>query len=109
MSSLGDLSRRDLESLSAYLDGALRSADAARLETRLATEASLRNALEDLRLPRRVLRSAPSVRPPRSFTLTPAQVGIRRRPVAFPALRLAAAVATVAFLAVRGLDPMTAS
>ncbi len=91
MSSLRDLPRRDLEALSAYLDGALPAAEAARLERRLASDAALRTALDDLRLTRRVLRSLPAVRPPRSFALSPAQAGMRRRAWAFPALRLAAA------------------
>ncbi len=109
MSSLRDLSERDLEALSAYLDGALPPAEVARLEPRLADDAGLRAALDDLRLTRRILRSAPALRPPRSFTLTPAQAGARRRPAAAPALRFAATLATVAFLAVSGLDLLGAS
>jgi len=109
MTGLNDLPTCDLEALSSYLDGALLAADAARLEQRLSSEASLRSALDDLRLTRRVLRLTPSVAVPRNFMLTAAQAGLRRRHSAQPAIRWAAALATVAFLAVSGLDLLMAS
>ncbi|MFQ5408654.1 MAG: zf-HC2 domain-containing protein, partial [Anaerolineales bacterium] len=40
---------RDLELLSAYLDGALRPSEAARLERRLRAEPELQHALAELR------------------------------------------------------------
>lgn len=64
-------SSHDLIQLSAYLDGELRPAEKARLEQRLATDANLRAALEDLRQTRLLLRQMPVYRPTRSFTLKP--------------------------------------
>jgi anti-sigma factor RsiW len=104
MSSLGHLSDRDLERLSAYLDGQLDRGETARLEARLKREPQLQQALDELRLPRQLLRSLPTLRPPRSFTLTPEMAGRRRGGHAYPALRLATALATLTFLVVSGLD-----
>lgn len=105
MTPLRDLPREDLERLSAYLDGELPPREAARLEARLRQEPQLRRALEDLRATSRLLRELPTVRPPRSFTLTPEMVGAReRRSWRFPALSFATALAAVAFACVLGLD-----
>jgi hypothetical protein len=46
---------RDVEKLSAYLDGQLSRADAARLESRLASDPGLRAVMDDLRRTRAVL------------------------------------------------------
>lgn len=90
---------RDLENLSAYLDGALSERERRRLETRLSTESALRTALDELRAVRAVLRQLPSRRAPRNFTLTPQQAGVRHTiPRAVPVLRLASALAGLLFL-----------
>jgi hypothetical protein len=68
---------RDLETLSAYLDGQLSPRHMRRLETRLKREPDLQEALEDFRQARRVLRSVPRVRRLRNFTLTPEMVRFR--------------------------------
>lgn len=104
MNSLHHLAQRDLEALSAYLDGELRPAEAKRLAERLGREPNLQQALAELRAIRQNLRALPEVQPPRPLTLTPAMVGARatRRP--YPALRLATALATVAFLVVSGAN-----
>jgi hypothetical protein len=107
MTGLGRISSRDLERLSAYLDGQLPRAEVARLEGRLRDEASLREALDGLRQSKAALGSLPMLRPPRNFMLTPAMAGIRPQRHAYPALRLATAIATVAFLAVSGLDVLS--
>jgi hypothetical protein len=109
MTRPGRISSRDLESLSAYLDGQLSRAEAASMETRLRDDAALREALDGLRQTKAALASLPVLRPPRSFTLTPEMAGIRPRRRAYPALRLATAIATVAFLAVSGLDALSRS
>jgi len=98
---------QDLDRLSAYLDNTLSPADRARLEARLAREPELRAALNDLRVTVRLLRALPTLKPPRSFTLTAAQVEAVRRPRGlqlFPALRLATALATLLFVAVLAAD-----
>jgi len=104
MSSLHHLSRRDLEALSAYLDGELQPAQARRLEARLQEDPHLRAALAELRSLREAVRALPVVRPPRPLTLTPEMVGRRVDARPYPALRLATALATVAFLVVSGVN-----
>jgi hypothetical protein len=67
------MTERDLELLSAYLDGALNSEDRAALEARLETDATLRDELEGLRATVELLRGLPTLPAPRNFTLTPEQ------------------------------------
>jgi len=107
MRRLSDLPLRDLELLSAYLDGELTPREADRLQARLDGEADLRWALEELRRTVSVVRSLPEVRPPRSFTLSAEAAGSRGRAAAYPVLQLATALATLAFVAVVGLDALT--
>lgn len=100
---------RDLELLSAYLDGALSDADRAALEARLQADVELRAALEELRTTVALIKGLPTLRAPRSFALTPEMVG--QRPdargrarwlifptsAAFSALSAAAAVILLVF------------
>ena len=98
---------QDFDRLSAYLDQALAPRARAALEAQLAREPALRAALADLRLNRRLLRALPVVKPPRNFTLTPAQAEAARRPRGFrlfPTLRLATAFATLALVLVAIAD-----
>ncbi len=67
------LNDADLELLSSYLDGQVTPAERAALEARLQHEPELRRALDELRATVTALRELPPVRPPRSFTLDPAQ------------------------------------
>ncbi|NOY99228.1 MAG: hypothetical protein GXP40_08515 [Chloroflexi bacterium] len=93
-------SYRDLEKLSAYLDGELPAAESRRLESRLASDPGLRAALDDLKRTRAVLRRTPRRRAPRSFTLTPEMVAPRPpMPRAYPILRFASAVAALLLFA----------
>ncbi|MCJ7709097.1 MAG: zf-HC2 domain-containing protein [Anaerolineales bacterium] len=103
MTGLHRLPRRDLEKLSAYLDGELTPAEAARLDARLREEAPLAEALAEMRATKRALGLLPMLRPPRNFTLTPEMAGIRE-PRRYPVLRWASALATLAFMAACGLD-----
>lgn len=90
------MNRRDLELLSAYLDGELKPADSTRLETRLKTDLELVSALNDLRATRTLLRRLPSRKAPRNFTLTRKMVGLNPPlPRSYPAFRLATVVATL--------------
>ncbi len=87
---------RDVEKLSAYLDGQLSRADAARLESRLASDPGLRAVMDDLRRTRAVLRAAPKRRAPRNFTLRAESRRVRPPlPRLVPALRLASIVASL--------------
>ena len=68
---------RDVEQLSAYLDGQLSQAEKTRLETRLQSDPALAATLADLRQARSILRRTPRRRSPRNFTLTPKMAGIK--------------------------------
>src|SRR5512137_335253 len=104
MSRLTRLAPRDLESLSAYADGALPPAERQALEERLNREPALRQALQELRATSAVLRKLPEVRPPHSFALTPDMAGIRSGWLRAPVLHLATAVAALAFFVTVGVD-----
>jgi hypothetical protein len=97
------LSIRDYEQLSAYLDGQLSIAEKRRLEARLNEQPELRSALEELGETRSLLRMAPRKRAPRNFTLTPSMVREsqpQRRSLLnmFPALSFASALAALALV-----------
>jgi anti-sigma factor RsiW len=90
------LSFRDVEKLSAYLDGQLKPSEIARLEARLQSEPELASVLKDLRQARSVLRQLPQRRAPRNFTLTPKMVGLKPPlPRTYPVFRLATVLATL--------------
>lgn len=79
---LPQLNDRDLELISAYIDGQLSAEERREVERRLDDEADLRLAYEELRATVQVLRDLEPVRPPRSFTLDPAKVAPQRRTAA---------------------------
>lgn len=103
---------RDVELLSAYLDGHLSPSDSARLEARLSSDHSLKVTLDELRETRGLLRRLPQRRAPRSFRLTPKMAGIKPpEPRAYPLFRLGTALATLLFVvsvALNGLAPIAA-
>jgi anti-sigma factor RsiW len=80
------LSSRDWEYLSAYLDRQLKPKEIASLEARLSADPGLSAALGELQRTRDALRSLPKMRAPRNFTLTPQMVG-QRSPLRAPAAR----------------------
>ena len=89
---------QDVEHLSAFLDGQLSPAEGARLEARLAVDASLRKVLDDLRVARGLLRRTPRLRAPRNFMLSPMNARVRApRPRAVPVLRYSGALASLLF------------
>lgn len=105
MSQLRQISPRDLEGLSAYVDGRLPPVEAAALQRRLERDSQLRGALEDLRRTVSLLHSLPKVPVPRSFALTPDMIG---RPAVrwYPVLQLGTALAGLAFVVVVGFDAL---
>jgi anti-sigma factor RsiW len=107
MKELNQLSTRDLELLSAYLDSELSARDLARLLPRLDREPGLKQALEEMKAVIQQLGSLPETPLPRNFTLTPDLVGIRSRPRVYPVFQLATALAAIAFVALVGLDTFT--
>lgn len=87
---------RDVEKLSAYLDGQLKPSEKARLESRLQSDPELASILKELRQARGLLRQLPQRRAPRNFTLTPKMVGQKPPlPRTYPAFRFASALATL--------------
>jgi hypothetical protein len=87
---------RDVEKLSAYLDGQLKPSEIARLESRFQSEPELASALKDLRQARGVLRQLPQRRAPRNFILTPKMVGLKPpMPRTYPVFRFATVLATL--------------
>ena len=94
-----NLSDRDLEMLSAYLDGEISRKDRERLEVRLLEDEDLHNTLEELRRTRQVMRGLPSMRAPRNYFVTAEMVGQKETGSrAFPILRFASALASVLFI-----------
>lgn len=93
------LSKRDWETISAYLDGQLSERKQARLASRLEQDQQLRVALDELRNTRQVLRNSPRLRAPRSFMLTPETAGQPiRMPRLAPVFGWASAVASFLFV-----------
>lgn len=103
---LNKMRRRDLEQLSAYIDGELREKDARQVEARLASDSAYRLALEELKNTRELVSQLPTVQPPRNFTLTPEMAGIKRGLNLFPVFRFATVIATAAFAVLVGADAL---
>ena len=99
-------SRRDLERLSAYLDGMLAEREARQLEARLQADPGMRQQLEELQQTVSALRTLPEVRLPRNFTLTHEMVGIMPRRNLFPVMRAATAFAVLALVVTIGFDAL---
>ena len=99
------MNRRDIELLSAYLDGELKTSDSAKLETRLKSDPELVSVLNDLRATRTLLRKLPQRKAPRNFTLTRKMAGQNPPlPRTYPAFRFVTAVATLLFFFSFGLN-----
>lgn len=101
---------RDIELLSAYIDGELSEMERAALEARLDREPMLQQELESLTTVVEAVRSLPPLEAPRNFTLTPEMIAHNERaekaaasvlifPIstAFSALSAAAATLLIAF------------
>jgi anti-sigma factor RsiW len=87
---------RDVEKLSAYLDGQLKPSEVARLESRLQSDPELASVLNELRQVRGLLHRLPQRRAPRNFTLTPKMVGQKPpMPRTYPVFRFATVLATL--------------
>jgi hypothetical protein len=101
---------RDVELLSAYLDGHLSPVEVSRLEVRLSSDTQLMAILQELRETRGVLRRLPRRRAPRNFTLTAKMAGVKPpEPRAYPTLRLATMLTGLLFVAsvvLNGLAPI---
>lgn len=103
-----DLSERDAELLSAYLDEHLSAAERAELEARLQSDSELRAELIALRQTLRLVRELPTLRAPRDLRLRPEQVAPVPQLVVLPRAPrvwrvLGAAAAGLALVLVGGL------
>lgn len=103
------ISARDLERLSAYIDGQLPPAEAAEIQARLAVEPDLKELFRELSWTAEGLKGLPAHPAPRRYRLTPEMVGQSAPAWRLPALRLATAVVAVALVAVVGLDAIQTS
>jgi anti-sigma factor RsiW len=99
------ISNRDYEQISAYLDGQLSSNEQRKLEERLKARPDLQTVLDDLQRTKNLLRMAPHKRAPRNFMLTPAMVGQQKTKNTqssflnfFPALSFASGLAVFALV-----------
>jgi hypothetical protein len=94
-----ELPAKDGQLLSDFLDDQLSLQEAARLQKRLDEDETLRNALDDLRQLKNILRSAPRYSIPHNFTLTPAMVGKKRFEILLPVLRFSSVAAVFLLVA----------
>jgi hypothetical protein len=106
MTDLNKLRRRDLELLSAYIDGELSESDLRRVEGRIETDSAFSFAYREIQSTRKLVSELPAVRPPRNFTLTPEMASIRKGLSLFPVFRFATVIATVAFAVLLGADAL---
>ena len=106
MMDLNKLRRRDLEQLSAYVDGELNEEQARQVEARITGDADLRVALQELKNTHKLVSDLPTVRPPKNFTLSPEMAGIGRGLNLFPLFRFATVIATSAFAVLVGADAL---
>ncbi len=87
---------RDIEKLSAYLDGQLSPSDSIKLEARLKTDPELASAYDDIRFARGILRKLPARKAPRNFMLTRKMVGLKPPlPRTYSFFRFSSAFATL--------------
>ena len=94
---------RDVEQLSAYLDGRLSQVEKTRLEARLQADPTLGALLGDLRNARSTLRRTPKHSVPRNFTISPRMAGIRPPvPRLVPLFSWGSAVAAFLFIITLG-------
>lgn len=93
-----DLSARDWQLLSAYLDHQLNARERSRLEARLAIDPGLRQSLHSLEQIKLALRTAPRRKSPRDFTLEPKTAPSRSTPVLFPMLSFASLSSALLFV-----------
>jgi anti-sigma factor RsiW len=90
---------RDMEAISAYLDGHISPSERTHLEKRIQSDSAIAIALQELRQTRALLRRTPQRRAPRNFTLTPRMSGIWPPvPRLVPVFSWASAVAMLLFI-----------
>lgn len=97
---------QELNTLSAYLDGELSTAEQEKLEALLKRESDLRDRLEALRKTRLLVRRLPRQNAPHNFTLTADMVEVYKKnpqPLV-PILRLASSLAAILLVVLFGVE-----
>lgn len=95
---MGQLTTREWEQISAYLDNQMSPRERAKFEQELASQLSLRQSLDEIKRTRNLLQSAPRRRAPRNFTLTPAMVKPKIEQRLFPFFSWASAAAALVLI-----------
>ncbi|OEU54797.1 MAG: hypothetical protein BA871_11780 [Desulfuromonadales bacterium C00003096] len=95
---------RDWAQLSAYLDGELSGRELRQVRKKIQTDPLLQAALEQLKITKQILQTAPRIPAPRNFTLTPEMIGVKSRKPSFSRFRLAAALMSFLLIGVMILD-----
>jgi hypothetical protein len=102
-----NISPKDWQNLSAYLDDQLTTREHIRLETRLAQEPNLQQALREIRQTRLLLRQTRKIHVPRHFTITPemaAQIRPVRKTFMLPFLSYSSIAAAILMIFVLVVD-----
>jgi hypothetical protein len=99
-----DITPKEWEAMSAYLDGQSGRKERERLERSLEQNPALSEALKGLRETRLLLRNQPKIRASRNFTLSPEMVGVGRESsisgFSLPVLRMVSILASVLFVVI---------
>ena len=95
---------RDWAQLSAYLDGELSGRELRQVRKKIQTDPLLQAALEQLKITKQILQTAPRIPAPKNFTLTPEMIGVKSRKPSFSRFRLAAALMSFLLIGVMILD-----
>jgi anti-sigma factor RsiW len=96
-------SEKDWLLISRFLAGAISPRQAAVLESRLASDPDLREALLQLKRTRLLLSACPEKKVPHNFTISAGQTARRQSPRLFPVFRFATVVSSLLFAAVVGM------
>jgi len=86
------------------LDGELSGRELRQVRKKIQTDPLLQAALEQLKITKQILQSAPRIQAPRNFTLKPEMIGVRSKKPSFPGYRLAAAAMSFLLVGVLILD-----
>lgn len=89
------ITTRDIELLSAYLDNQLNSKERTLLESRLKADPALRKELQEINRTREILKQLPRLRAPRNFYVKPESIKVRKTVRLAPVFGVVSAVASV--------------
>lgn len=99
-----EISNRELELLSAYMDNELTPKEQEQIEARLDSNPGLRKILGELHQNRAAMRNLPRLRAPRNFTLSPEVVGVKPKVRSYPVLGIVSALSSMVLILVLAGD-----